>query len=283
MAKYYSRMALDRTLQTPTQYLSRPGGRIAFDVAGSGPLVLLVPGMGDLRSAYRFLAPALVAAGYRVATTDLRGHGDSDPGFPCYGDVETAGDITALIEALGGPAVVVGNSMAAGAGAYAAADRPDLVSALALLGPFVRDPEAGALARAIMRIALAPPWAALAWKAYLPRLYAGRRPEDLDAYLATVVASMKRPGYAQAFSRTTRTTHEPAAARLGEVEVPTLIVMGEADPDFADPRAEAEWIAQAVSGRVVMVPESGHYPHSQQPERVLAAITAFLAEAGLDA
>ena len=155
--------------------------------------------------------------------------------------------------------------------------------ALALLGPFVRDPEAGALARAIMRIALAPPWAALAWKAYLPKLYAGRRPEDLDAYLATVVASMKRPGYAQAFSRTTRTTHEPAAARLGEVEVPTLIVMGEADPDFADPRAEAEWIAQAVSGRVVMVPESGHYPHSQQPERALAATTAFLAEAGLDA
>ena len=34
--------------------------------------------MGDLRSVYRFLAPELVGAGYRVATMDLRGHGDSD-------------------------------------------------------------------------------------------------------------------------------------------------------------------------------------------------------------
>ena len=83
-----------------TRYLSVPGGRIAYDVAGDGPLVLLVPGMGDLRGTYRFLVPALVAAGYRVASTDLRGHGDSDAGFASYGDEETAGDIAALIEEL---------------------------------------------------------------------------------------------------------------------------------------------------------------------------------------
>ena len=49
-----------------TSYLARPGGRIGYDVAGEGPLVVLVPGMGDLRAGYRFLAPALRAAGYRV-------------------------------------------------------------------------------------------------------------------------------------------------------------------------------------------------------------------------
>jgi hypothetical protein len=57
---------------TTTQYLSVPGGNIAFDERGTGPLVLLVPGMGDLRSTYRFLAPAtailefLGAAGHRA-------------------------------------------------------------------------------------------------------------------------------------------------------------------------------------------------------------------------
>ena len=40
--------------------------------------------MGDLRSVYRFLAPALVEARYRVATMDLRGHGDSDATFERY-------------------------------------------------------------------------------------------------------------------------------------------------------------------------------------------------------
>jgi len=117
-----------------TCHLDRPEGRVAYEVSGNGPLVVLVPGMGDLRSAYRFLAPALQDAGYRVAATDLRGHGDSDTSFASYGDVETAGDIIALIEELGGPAVVVGNSMGAGAAVYAAAERPALINGLVLVG-----------------------------------------------------------------------------------------------------------------------------------------------------
>ena len=93
-----------------TVYLTRPGGRIGYDVSGEGPLVILVPGMGDLRTAYRFLAPGLREAGYRVACTDLRGHGASDATFASYGDVETAGDVIALIEELKEPALVVGGS-----------------------------------------------------------------------------------------------------------------------------------------------------------------------------
>jgi hypothetical protein len=42
-----------------TSYLSCPERRIGYDVAGSGPLVVLVPGMGDLRAGYRFLPPSL--------------------------------------------------------------------------------------------------------------------------------------------------------------------------------------------------------------------------------
>ena len=73
-----------------TSYLPRPEGRIAYDRTGEGPLVLLVPGMGDLRSTYRFLVPDLVAAGFTAVSVDLRGHGDSDVGFGSYGDAETA-------------------------------------------------------------------------------------------------------------------------------------------------------------------------------------------------
>jgi pimeloyl-ACP methyl ester carboxylesterase len=69
-----------------TSYLARLAsleGRGAYDIAGAGPLIVLVPGLGDLRGAYRFLAPAIVA----------------------------------------------GNSMAAGSAVLAAARRPDLVLA----------------------------------------------------------------------------------------------------------------------------------------------------------
>ncbi len=259
-----------------TSYLPRPERRIGYDIAGDGPLVVLVPGMGDLRASYRFLAPALREAGYRVACTDLRGHGDSDTTFSSYGDEETAGDVVALIEELRGPAVIAGNSMGAGSAVLAAAQRPELVSGLVLAGPFVRDPAVSALRRVLLRVALARPWAAVSWKSYLPKLYAGRRPADFGAYRDQVVASMRRPGYARAFSLTTRTSHAPAEARLADVTAPALVVMGEQDPDFPDPRAEADWIGRALRGQVVMVPEAGHYPQSQQPDLTAAAVLRFL-------
>ena len=270
-------MSTPRTVPAQnTSYLTRPEGRIGYDIAGEGPLVVLVPGMGDLRAGYRFLAPALRDAGYRVACTDLRGHGDSDATFTSYGDTQTAGDVIALIEELGGPATVVGNSMGAGAAAFAAAQQPGLVCGLVLVGPFVRDGKTSAMQRVLLRAAMAPPWAATSWKAYLPKLYAGRRPADFGEYRDQIAASLRRPGYARAFSRTTRISHAPAEARLADVTAPVLVVMGEQDPDFPDPRAEADWIARTLNAQVVMVPEAGHYPQSQRPDITTAAILRFL-------
>ena len=123
---------------------------------------------------------------------------------------------------------------------------------------------------------MAPPWAAISWKSYLPKLYAGRRPADFGEYRDQVIASMRRPGYAKAFSRTTRTSHDPAEARLADVTAPALVVMGEQDPDFPDPRAEADWIACALRAQVVMVAEAGHYPQSQQPDITIGAVLRFL-------
>lgn len=264
---------------SPTRYLDRPGGRIAYDVRGSGPLVVLVPGMGDLRSSYRFLAPALVAAGYTVATTDLRGHGDSDPSFTSYGGLETAGDIAALIAELGGPAVIVGNSMAAGAGVIVAADHPDLVAGLVLVGPFVRNPDTNPLLLAVFRAMTLPFWVAPAWNAYLPTLHAGEKPADFAEHRSSVINSLRRPGYRKAFSLTTRQSdHAHAEARLGAVTTPVLVIMGDRDPDFDDPEAEARWIGEALDGEVVMVAEAGHYPQSQQPEPTANAVLDFLRE-----
>jgi pimeloyl-ACP methyl ester carboxylesterase len=261
---------------TNTKFIVRPEGKMGYDVAGIGPLVLLVPGMGDLRSTYRFLAPTLRSNGYRVACTDLRGHGDSDATFSSYGDAETAADISALIEELGDPAVIVGNSMAAGAAVLVAADRPDLVEGLVLIGPFVRNGKMSSVQRTLLWVAMARPWASTSWKSYMPKLYAGHRPDDFDEYRDTVVASLRRPGYAKAFSLTTRTNHDWAEARLADVSIPTMVIMGERDPDFPDPSEEATWIAEALNASVVMVPEAGHYPQSQQPELTTAAVLRFL-------
>ena len=63
------------------------------------------------------------------------------------------------------------------------------------------------------------------------------------------------------------------------MSTPTLVIMGEEDPDFPDPRAEADWIAQALGGEVVMVPDAGHYPQSQRADITTPAIVAFVATA----
>ena len=113
----------------------------------------------------------------------------------------------------------------------------------------------------------------------LPKLYAGQRPPDCGDYRDQVVASLHKPGHAKAFSLTTRTSHAAAEARLPDVRTPVLVVMGEEDPDFPDPRAEANWIAAALGGQVVMIPEAGHYPQSQRPDITTAAMLRFLESA----
>jgi pimeloyl-ACP methyl ester carboxylesterase len=258
-----------------TQWLDRPAGRIAYDVTGSGPLVVCVAGMGELRSAYRFTVPALVGAGLRVATFDLRGHGDSDATFEAYDDIAAGSDVVALIEHLAGPAIVIGTSMGAAAAAWAAAERPDLVRALVLVGAFVRDAPVSPVLAAAFRLATRGPWAPRLWAAYLPKLYPGRRPGDFDRHRAEVLASLRRPGHAKAFAATTRTTHAPVAARLGDIAAPALVVMGERDPDFADPVEEARWIGERLGGDVVLVPNAGHYPQVEYPEVVNPALLAF--------
>jgi pimeloyl-ACP methyl ester carboxylesterase len=260
----------------PTRTLQRPGGRIAYDVTGQGPLVLCVPGMGDVRSSYRFLAPALVEAGHRVATMDLRGHGESDTSFSSYDDVAAGGDVIALIEALGGPAWVLGNSMGAAAAAWAAAEVPQLVSGLVLIGPFVREVPVGRVATLAFRLALLRPWGPAMWRMYHARLFPGRKPADLAEHSSRIRAAQSRPGGWKAFVATTRTSHAPVEPRLPGITAPTLVVMGDRDPDFKDPAAEAEVVAARLRGTAVMVPSSGHYPHVEYPEVVNPAVVGFL-------
>ncbi|GHF21848.1 alpha/beta fold hydrolase [Pseudolysinimonas yzui] len=248
--------------------------RVSYEVAGDGPLVVCVPGMADLRSTFRFTAPALIEAGYRVAIIDLRGHGDSATDFDRYDNPGNAEDVAALIDHLGGPAVIIGNSMGAAVGTLVAAERPDLVAGLVLVGPFVRNGKANALLRAVMRVATSAPLVGVTWKSYLPSLYRGTPPTDLPDYLAAVATGMK--GHEKAISATMRTSHDVAEAALPRVTADTLVVMGELDPDFPSPAGEAAWIAEQLGAEVLMVPDAGHYPHSQRPDLVVPAVTAFL-------
>jgi pimeloyl-ACP methyl ester carboxylesterase len=213
-----------------------------------------------------------------VATLDLRGHGESDDTFETFDDVALAGDIIALVEELGGPALVLGNSMAAGAAVIAAADAPSSIAGLGLLGPFVRNPPGGAVLGAVMRALLLRPWGPVVWDAYYRGLFPGHRPADFAEHRREMTASFRRGRHWRSFQRTARTTHAPAEARLAEVSCPVLVVMGERDRDWKDPGAEGRFVADALRGELLLVPDAGHYPMAQCPEAVNPRLVAFAAQ-----
>ncbi len=260
-------------------YLTVDGHRIAAEVRGEGPLVVCSPAMGDTRDAYRPLADRLVAAGFRVALLDLRGHGDSDTGFARYGDEATADDLLAAIDAFGdGPAYLAGASMSAAAAVIAAGRRPEAVAGLLLFGPFVRN-GAGAAARLGLRVLLTRPWGPAVWRLYAAKLWPGLGAEARTRAAATTEL-LTRPGRWAAFQATTRTDHDVVAPWLPQVTAPSLVVMGEADPDWSDPRAEAEWIAQQLGSEVLVVPGVGHAPMLEAADAVAPRVVAFLEGVG---
>ncbi len=178
----------------PTQFLTQPDGVIAYDDMGAGPLVICIPSMGDLRTEYRFLAPQLVAAGHRVLTMDVRGHGESSIGWPDYSVGAIGSDIVALIRSLAaGPATIVGASMAAGAAVWAAAEAPELVNSLVLIGPFVRGETAWAN-RLLYSLLFTRPWGPSMWLRYFTTLYPTAKPADFTEYLCRVAHQLAGAG-----------------------------------------------------------------------------------------
>ncbi len=261
--------------------LARPEGNIAYTDAGTGPLVVAVPGMGDVRSTYDDLAPTLVDAGYRVVVADLRGHGDSDTTFTTHGDEATGGDLLALVEHLGaGPAVLLGNSMGASSAAWAAAERPDLVRGLVLISPLLREPGSPAK-QAAMRVALrallARPWGAAFWASYYSSISKGRRSPRHAEHVAAVRQNLREPGHLRSFrDLALALDHSVVEVRLSDVAAPALALVGALDPDYSDPAAELAWITETTGAHGVLIPEVGHYPQHQAPDVVVPAVLDFL-------
>jgi pimeloyl-ACP methyl ester carboxylesterase len=278
----------DQTDQT--EYVNVESGRIAYEAMGHGPLVVLSHGMGDNRSAYRFLAPLIADSGYRVASVDLRGHGKSSTGWTSYTHSDSANDLIEVIRKLGGPAAIVGQSFSGGVATIAAAKHPDLVSAIVEIGPFTR-PTSISLA-ALLRNAHHRRGVLLltrflisgsvkTWSKYLDVAYPWCKPADWSTWLPTLEANLREPGRVKPVQSMASGKLAEAAAQLANVRCPALVVMGSDDPDWPDSEAEAAAIVgllPAGRGRYVMIEKAGHYPHAQYPQQVAEAILPFLAK-----
>jgi dienelactone hydrolase len=119
---------------------SKDGTKIAFDVSGSGPAVILLHGGGQTRQAWhRAGYVERLAKSFRVITIDIRGNGESDQptGVDAYRFERINEDVLAVADAARAQRFVLwGFSYGANVGRYLAT-RSDRVSAMVYIGiPF---------------------------------------------------------------------------------------------------------------------------------------------------
>jgi len=269
-------------LAVESKFFERAEGIIAYDDAGGeGDLVIMEPGMGALRSEYRYLAPAIGEAGFRAVTADLRGHGDSSTGWSEYTLPAAGRDILALIEHLDtGPAHFIGTSFSPGASVWAAVEQPELFRSLTLIGPWVRDASSGFLQNLMTAVLLNGPWKVRGWGMFYKTLYPTLKPNDFDEYYDQLMFNLHEPGRFEALKGLGFSPKTASEERLSRVQTPALVVMGTKDPDWPDPEVEARWIAAQLSAELLLVEGAGHYPQTEMPEKVTPVILDFLAQVG---
>jgi pimeloyl-ACP methyl ester carboxylesterase len=256
----------------------RAEGIIAYDdYGGSGDVVLMLPGMGALRGEYRLLAPQVSEAGFRAVVADLRGHGDSSANWPVY-DIPSVGrDILGLIEHLGSESAhLVGTSFSPGSIIWAAAEKPDAIRSMTLIGAFVRATPLTLIQRIALPLMMNGPWKVAAWITYYKTLYPTHKPDDFDTYLSALSKNLKEPGRFAAAKAFASAPKAPSEKNLDKVKKPTLVVMGTNDPDWPDPPAEAHFIAEKTGGQLALIEGAGHYPQMEMPDQTIPAILQFL-------
>ncbi len=259
-----------------TKYLKQENGTIAYDDQGSGSLVLCVPSMGDVRGEYRFLIPQLVSAGYRTVSMDVRGMGETTTEWNDFSVVGVGKDILALIQELdAGPAVIIGTSMAAGAAVWAAVEQPSLVRGMILVDPFVRG-EGNWFMGVLFSLMFARPWGLAMWTKYYSTLYPSCKPDDFAQYSAVLKANLKERGRQEGLLRMIHASKRASEERILSVHQPSLVLMGSKDPDFKDPEAEAQWLAEQLKTEYTMIENAGHYPHAEMPEKTGPVILKFI-------
>jgi len=261
-----------------TQFITVEGGRVAFeDTGGSGPAILAIPGMGDLRSEYRMIRPFLQQAGYRVVTMDARGFGETSATWSDYSARAVGRDAVAVLKHLGvGPATIMGNSFAAGSALWAAQDAAESVNGVVLLGPIVRDLEASLIQKLSLKIGFAGPWKVGFWTMYWNTLFPTVKPADHAVVKAAIIRNLREPGRMGALKAMLSLSKADTAAILAKTTVPALIVMGTKDPDFADAVDEARTLADLLKAQTIIVDGAGHYPHTEMPKVVAPDLLAFL-------
>lgn len=249
--------------------------RLAVEVSGAGERLVLVHGFTQTARSWRRVISHL-PAGHEIVAVDLPGHGAS-----AQVRVADLDEQAALVGESAGRGSYVGYSLGGRTCLTLALSRPDLVERLVLVGATAGiEDEAAREQRRLADDGLAERLesagdeglAAFLASWLAGPLFADLSPEaaDVDARLANTAA-----GLASSLRSVGTGTQRPSFQRLGELEMPVLLVVGERDERFL---AIAEQMAEAIGGRarLAVIAGVGHAACFADPVAFGAAVAQFL-------
>lgn len=278
---------------TPTlQFRTIHGYRRAFRVAGSGPAILLIHGIGDNSTTWSAVQSKL-AQRFTVIAPDLLGHGRSDKPRADYSVAAYANGMRDLLSVLDIDRVtVVGHSLGGGVAMQFAYQFPQLVERLILVGAggvtkdvnialrFASLPMASE-ALALLRLPLVLPALQTIGHAAGALLGSTGIGRDLPDVLR-ILADLPEPTASSAFARTLRAVVD----RRGQVvtmldrcylteSVPVQIIWGAHDSVI--PVGHARLAHAAMPGsRLEIFEDAGHFPFHDDPDRFVEAVERFI-------
>lgn len=266
-----------------------PGATLSYDVAGpAGAPVILFVHAGVATRVMWDPQFAELAADHRVVRYDTRGYGES-PGEPVpYSEVE---DLVAVLDAVGAErAVVVGASRGGRFALDAALAHPDRVSGLVVIGSnpsgmteegLVRTESEVELERAMDEAEAAEDVDALVRiEVQLWDLGPDRDSDEVDPAFLERAIELNVDAAHWDFAGTATPPARGAIDRLGEVAVPTLVVIG--DHDVTDAKVAADLLLAGIpDAEEARFPDAAHLPSVEHPERFTAILRDWLARHGL--
>jgi non-heme chloroperoxidase len=284
----YTREQLIAEPQGEQTTITRPDGTVlsALTAGGVGPAVVFVHGYTANVNEWNFAWDALVAKGFRVIAFDQRGHGRSTLGSDGIGSEVMAADVAAVLEYLDvRDAVLVGHSMGGFVSIRALLDHPELAERLRGLVLFAT--WAGRVLDGAPQNRLQIPLMEYGVLQQLLRsknvgvllgaAQCGSRPSPamISAFVESFSRHLEEHGpltpIVQAFSR------EDRYPRLGEITVPTVVMVGSADR--TTPPSHSRRLAEGIPGaRLVSVPDAGHLLNWEAADELVEVIESLAAQ-----
>jgi len=265
--------------------------------AEADPLLVFLHGWGDAGACFQFVVDEFRGS-FRAIAPDWRGFGDSGGGRGGYWFPDYLADLHELLEAYspGQPVRLIGHSMGANVAGLYAGVFPERVAALVNIEGFGMPDSDPRNAPANYRAWIEKSRSGPVWRTYNSlselstkiRAASPRLPDDRALFVASQWAREEPDGSVRIKADPAHRLPNPVQYRRAEaiacwsrVNAPVLVLAGdesqyaEAMKSWIEPPQEKSWFAAATS---LIIGESGHMLHFEQPAKVARAIERFLAD-----